>query len=150
HHRWKRFHDQWRPSISIECLILCLCILWLAGCRPAWQPLYVDANLKLQQGYYDAAIQRAAEGYRQSQNKDALWSWRFRILQAEALLRNRQPKESVDLLGDSPPPSLPVEIRVRKRIVKGQALCRSKQRADGEAELNEAEGLIPPAASSLQ
>ncbi len=124
--------------------------MWLAGCTPAWRPLYDDANLKLQQGYYDAAIQKAGEGYRQSQNKDALWSWRFRILQAEALLRNRRPKESVDLLGESPAPSLPVEITARKRIVKGQALCRLKQRTDGETELKEAEGLIPSSGSSLQ
>ena len=54
------------------------------------------------------------------------------------------------MLGEETPSSLPVEITARKSIIKGQALCRSKQRTDGEAELNKAEGLIPPAASSLQ
>jgi CHAT domain-containing protein len=120
------------------------------GCKPDWQSLYDDANLKLQQGYYDAAIQKADVGYRQSRNKDPLWSWRFRILEAEALLRNHQPKESVDLLGENPPPSLPVEITARKRIIKGQALCRVNQQADGEAELSQAESLPPSSTSSLQ
>jgi CHAT domain-containing protein len=106
--------------------------------------------MNLQQGNYAAAIQKAGDGYRQSHGKDPLWSWRFRILQAEALLRNHQSKESVDLLGESPPSSLPVEITVRKRIIKGQALCRSHQVSDGQAELNEGEGLIPSTASSLQ
>jgi len=124
--------------------------LCFVGCTPAWQPLYDDANLKLQQGDYDAAIQKADAGYRQSRNKDPLWSWRFRILQAEALLRNHQPEKSADLLGEDPPPSLPVEITARKRIIKGQALCRSKRQAAGEAELNQADGLIPSSASSLR
>ena len=122
----------------------------MAGCKPAWQPLYDDAHLNLQQGNYAAAIQKAGDGYRQSHDRDALWNWRFRILQAEALLRNHQPKEAIGLLGEETPSSLPVEITARKSIIKGQALCRSKQRTDGEAELNKAEGLIPPAASSLQ
>jgi len=124
--------------------------LCFVGCTPAWQPLYDDANLKLQQGDYDAAIQKANAGYRQSRNKDPLWSWRFRILQAEALWWNHHPKESADLLGEDPPPSLPVEITARKRIIKGQALCRSQRQAAGEAELNQADGLIPPSASSLR
>jgi CHAT domain-containing protein/tetratricopeptide (TPR) repeat protein len=124
--------------------------LCFIGCKRDWQSLYDDANLKLQQGYYDAAIQKADLGYRQSQNKDSFWSWRFRILKAEALLRNRHPKESADLLGENPPTSLPAEITARKRIVKGQALCRLKQRVAGEAELNEAAGLLLSSASSLQ
>jgi CHAT domain-containing protein/tetratricopeptide (TPR) repeat protein len=126
-----------------------LCVLCFVGCTN-WQSLYDDANLKLQQGYYDAAIQKADVGYRQSRNKDPLWSWRFRILKAEALLRNRQAKESADLLGENPPPSFPTEITARKRIIAGQALCRLKQQSAGEAELNQAEGLIPSSASSLQ
>jgi CHAT domain-containing protein len=123
----------------------------LAGCRHlSWQSLYDDAHIKLQQGYYAAAIQKADVGYRQSRNKDSFWNWRFRLLKAEALLRNHQPKESADLLGEDPPPSFPVEITARKRIIKGQALCQSKQQATGEAELKQADGLIPPSASSLQ
>jgi CHAT domain-containing protein/tetratricopeptide (TPR) repeat protein len=120
------------------------------GCKQAsWQPRYDDAHLKLQQGYYDGAIQAASEGYRQSQKKDALWSWRFRILQAEALMRNRQFKQSVDLLVENPPPNLPPEITARKRIVQGQALCRFNRRADGKAILNQAEDLIPSGSASL-
>ena len=65
-------------------------------------------------------------------------------------MRNHQPEESADLLGEDPPPSLPVEITARKSIIKGQALCRSKRQAAGKAELKQAEGLIPSSASSLQ
>ena len=64
-------------------------------------------------------------------------------------MRNRQPKDSIELLAENPPSNLPVEISARKQIVQGQALCRSNRRSDGEAALLEAERLLPSSATSL-
>jgi CHAT domain-containing protein/tetratricopeptide (TPR) repeat protein len=103
----------------------------------------------MQQGYYEAAIQKAGDGYRQSHSNDPAWPWRFRILQAEALMRNRQLKDSLELLAEDPPSNLPVEIAARKRIVQGQALCRFNRGADGQAVLNQAESLLPSGSTAL-
>lgn len=113
------------------------------------QALYRDANQKLQQGYYDAAIKEARDGYRRSQS-DISWNWRFRILEAEVLLRNRQSKDSVALLTEDTPASLPVEIAVRKKLVQAQALCWSKRQPDGQRVIHEAENIPAIGNSSLQ
>jgi CHAT domain-containing protein len=113
--------------------------------------LFDDAHYQLQQGYYDKAIAEAGDGYRQTaEKKDILWAWRFRILRAEALTRNRQAKESVESLTEDPPASLPVEVRARKKLVLGMALCQSDRQRDGESILGEAEKIIPADSHSLQ
>ncbi len=114
------------------------------GCgTPRWQQLYDDSKLKLHQGYYDAAIREAADGYLKTQRKkDVAWSWRFRILKAEGLMRNRMAEEAAALLAEDPPQNLPLDIVGRKWIVEGQALCRTNRRPEGEARLAKADGRI--------
>jgi CHAT domain-containing protein len=114
-----------------------------AGCgTPHWQQLYDDSKLKLHQGYYDAAIREAADGYLKAQRKDVAWSWRFRILKAEGLMRNRMAEEAVALLAEDPPQNLPLEIIGRKWIVEGQALCRTNRRPEAQAILGKADRRI--------
>ncbi len=74
---------------------------------------------------------------------DPLWNWKFRILEAEALMRDQQVRQSLDLLAEDPPSSLPLEIRARKKIVNAQALCRGKRNKEGMALLDQVEKLLP-------
>ncbi len=125
--------------------------LALFGChRTSLQQLYDDAHLQLQQGYYEKVIPEATEGIRRSTPNDPLWSWKFRLVEAEALMRRGQVKQSLDVLAEDPSPGLPIEIRGRKKIVQAQALCRSDRNKEGMALLDQAEKLISGSAVPLQ
>jgi CHAT domain-containing protein len=112
--------------------------------------LYSDGTARLRQGYDDAALQLAEQGYRESEPRDAVWSWRFRILKAEALIRKRMPDRAVDLLNAEPPGTVPVDLKIRQRVLYGQALCQLGKRSEGERSLSEAESAIPPDARALR
>ena len=58
-------------------------------------------------------------------------------------MRNRQIKESIDLLSENPPANLPIEISARKQIIQGQALCRSDLQHEGENALDKADNILP-------
>jgi CHAT domain-containing protein len=123
----------------------------VAGCRqPAWQQIYDVAHDHLQQGYYSQAIKQAQDAYTQTAPKDLVWAWKFRLLEAEALLRDQQEKKSLELLRENPPSNFPPEITVRKRILQGQALCLLGRTADSGPVFNEAEGLLPPNSPGLE
>lgn len=102
----------------------------------------------MQQGYYDEALRKTKDGYRRSQ-KDTSWNWRFRILEAEVLMRNRQ-VDSVDLLTEDPPSTLPPEIIGHKKIVQGQVLCRFNRQSDGQRVLDEAAAILGSKPGPLQ
>ena len=128
-----------------------LLLVGIAACRQTpWQQLFDEAHSQLQQGYYDKAIAEAGDGYSRAAKKDALWAWRFRILQAQALTRNRQAKQSIELLAEDPPSAFPLEIRARKKFVLGAALCESNREADGKLVLSEAEKMVPADSRLLQ
>jgi CHAT domain-containing protein len=124
-----------------------LSFLSLLGCRRvSLQQLYDDGRLQLQQGHYEKVIPEAAEGIHRS-GSDPLWNWKFRILEAEALMRGQRVKQSLDLLAEDPPAGLPLEIRARKKIVYAQALCRDDKNKDGSRQgmalLEQVEKLLP-------
>jgi CHAT domain-containing protein len=115
----------------------------VAGChsRPSVESLYSTAQLKLQQGYLDAALQQAEQGYRDSKSSP-LWNWRFRLLEAEILGRRGSPANGLALLQPDPPPDLPLEIKARRKVLLGQAQCQIGQYAAGRAQLKDASELI--------
>jgi CHAT domain-containing protein/tetratricopeptide (TPR) repeat protein len=122
----------------------------VAGCRTNWQTRYSEARFQLRQGHADDALRLADSGYRDSEGHDPLWNWNFRILKAEALLRQK-PKETVSLLEPEPPANLPLEISARRKIFTAEALCAQHKGPDAAAAalLTEAESRIPPAERAL-
>jgi CHAT domain-containing protein/Flp pilus assembly protein TadD len=96
---------------------------------------YSQAHEKLEQGYIDSALQSAEEELRH--NHSPLWVWRFRLIRAEALVRLGKAGDAIDLLGPEPP-SLPVDVPARRKILQGQSLCQLKDFSGAADRLNEA------------
>src|SRR5262249_44825709 len=72
------------------------------------------------------------------------WSWKFRTLKAEVLLREGLPMDALTLLVAAPPDGLPADIVVRKRLVQGQALCTLNRHAEAATVLETAQTAISP------
>jgi CHAT domain-containing protein/Tfp pilus assembly protein PilF len=125
---------------------------FVSGCNlgPEPQPLYLDARQKLTQGFFDAALQEADQGYRISERSDNLWSWKFRILKAEVYLRQGSPQKSVELLAEDPPPNSPLEVSASRPILQGEALCRLNRPREAEAAIHDVEQRIPSTRRDLQ
>jgi CHAT domain-containing protein/Tfp pilus assembly protein PilF len=104
----------------------------------------------LTQGFFDAALREADQGYRETEGRDLLWSWKFRILKAEMYLRQGSPQKSVELLAEDPPPNLPLEVSARRRIVQGEALCRLNRPREAEGAIHDVESRLPSTRRDLQ
>jgi CHAT domain-containing protein/Tfp pilus assembly protein PilF len=122
------------------------------GCNadPKPEVLYADARLKLTEGFFEAALKEANQGYREAGRDNPLWSWRFRLLQAEVYLRQGKPDQSVELLSPDPPPDSSLDILARRRIVQAEALCRVNRSREAEAAIHDAEPRIPSGRRDLQ
>jgi CHAT domain-containing protein len=132
---------------------MCFQILVLEGCKyvcqPNWQERYSEALFKYRQGYTDSAIQAADAGYKQSERNATAWSWKFRILNAQALLRQHRPELAVSLLQPTPSAQLPIEVHVRRKIMQGAAFCQLHRTSDSGAVFDEAENLISHSERSM-
>jgi CHAT domain-containing protein/tetratricopeptide (TPR) repeat protein len=126
-------------------------VLW-CGCRSHFRPeiLYSDAHHKLLQGLFEEALQEADRGYHTAEGKDLSWAWKFRILKAEAYLRQGKSKEALDLLSEDPPAASPLDISARNGILKAEALCRLNQLGAAEAVFQQVEQLIPSSETDLR
>jgi CHAT domain-containing protein/Tfp pilus assembly protein PilF len=101
---------------------------------------YSDALSDFRRGYLPRALQRAQEGFESSHNQ-LLWQWKFRILEAEILIRQRSPEKAVAMLEPQPPPDLPAELYIQRELQRAQAFCWMKKPAETELYLHEAEKL---------
>jgi CHAT domain-containing protein/Tfp pilus assembly protein PilF len=78
----------------------------------------------------------------QTQGKDPIWNYKFRVLKAEALVDQGRATDSLDLLESDPPTTLAAgEFSVRRRIIQSRALCRLNRFKEGEHRIAEAERL---------
>ena len=122
-----------------------LALSLLPGCesKPAKSlgDLYSDGVTKLDQGDLRAALSDAEQGRKETESKDPVQNWRFRLLQAEILLWQGRTAESAHLL-DSPPPQLASnhELLIRTKLSQGRALYGAQHSA-AAALLDEAERL---------
>src|SRR5277367_5901968 len=103
-----------------------LVIVSLAGCsahRDSAEAELRDTRQLMRAEQYDIALPKAASGIAKAErNNNALLAWRFRNLEAEILLGQRQARKAMALL-DREPPEDPewAEIQGRTLLLKGQA-----------------------------
>ena len=116
---------------------LALPLLLLASCgRQSPDSLYRTARNQLDHGEAKAALETAEAGLR----RDA--SWRFRLLKAEALLANADPKEALALLDLAAPQN--AEDRARLAMYRAQAKYMSGDFAGAERDLNASRAVAAP------
>jgi CHAT domain-containing protein/Tfp pilus assembly protein PilF len=104
--------------------------------------LYAETHSQLQYGELEVALKLSDQGLQQTQGKDPIWNYKFRVLKAEALVGQGRATDSLDLLEPDPPLALAAgEFSVRRRIIQSRALCRLNRFEEGERSIAEAERL---------
>ena len=121
-------------------------VLASGGCtRPLWyspERDYQDCWLKLKRGDLKAASEEMDGALRRFPSPDTDWHWRFTVLRAEILMRQRLNDESLALLKPDLPPSLAdSDIAVWRKLTQGAASGFLLQFDRAEAFLDEAEAL---------
>jgi hypothetical protein len=82
-------------------------------------------------------VDRASQRY---SPKNAEWDWRFRVLKAQILISQSDPRGALALLGGELPPSLSTkDVAVRKSLFEGIALRYTQEFEQAEKKLKEAE-----------
>jgi CHAT domain-containing protein/Tfp pilus assembly protein PilF len=115
-----------RHNLSLICLLCAILAASLAGCSPqhstSLDAAYRAARLKFQEGDLAGAILASDEASRRYSHTDPEWAWRFRTLQAEALVWRGLSGDALALLDSSLPSSLEnSDISVRRDMVRGIA-----------------------------
>ncbi|HWR15365.1 MAG TPA: CHAT domain-containing protein [Terriglobales bacterium] len=85
--------------------------------------LYQQGRSALERGELTVAEELANQGYKQYGSKSVEWSWRFRVLSAEALVWRGISKDALPLINEEPPASLSFETLTRRKLVLGLAEC---------------------------
>lgn len=113
------------------------------GCREreSWQKRYEEGEQALRNGNSKLAIDTAKSGYEALRKRDPLMAWRFRVLQAQALSRQRRSADSLAVIDAAGPPILPDELLAETNIARGNALCGLNRNAEGAALLENTEGI---------
>jgi CHAT domain-containing protein len=119
-------------------------LLWvLAGCKhQPNQPIaarYAAVYAQLQSGELESALKAADQAFRQTQDQDSIWNYKFRILKAEALVGQGRANDSLEILTADPPAQLAGgEFAVRRRLVQARALCRLGNYSQAELDIADA------------
>lgn len=113
------------------------------GCRRPfnWDAQYRNAEQALQNGDSEAAGELARAGYDALRASDPATAWKFRILNAQAVLRRQNPADALALL-DNPPSSLPTQVLVSINLAKSNTLCALKRDGQAAALLNNIDSVL--------
>jgi CHAT domain-containing protein len=118
-------------------------LMGLVSCRQSHFDLakqYQTARGAFERGELPSALEAAKSGFEHSGSTDSLWSWRFRVLEAEVLLWQGKSKDCLALLNLYVPPALASdEIAVRQKRLQGLANLYLRNFAEAEPRLKEAE-----------
>src|SRR6267142_603129 len=122
---------------------LCLIILGCGSCnRPAGpQLLFERARLTFVHGNLAQSQKEASQGYEQFQTSNPEWAWRFKLLEAEAMLWRGLSKEALILLTDQSPDLHDPELTITQLASEAVAYTNIRQLAEAESRLAEADRL---------
>jgi CHAT domain-containing protein/Tfp pilus assembly protein PilF len=76
------------------------------------------------------------------QKRDQVLAWKFRVLHAQALSRQRKPADSLAILDIPPPANLPNDVLAMVNIARSHALCNLSRISEGIALLDKTERLV--------
>src|SRR5271165_1500624 len=105
----------------IRVMACALLLLSLPSCRSHESPesLYRRARSNLRLGNWNASLREVDADFRQFDNRDLKWAWRFRVLKAEVLARQGRAEESLSLLKEEIPISMSGdESAVRRKLTQ--------------------------------
>jgi len=111
--------------------------------EPSTEQLYQQAVLDLRRGNLSAAQSAARKGVSQWQGKlESEWYWKYRLLEAEALVNQGRSKEGLELLETEPAHSTGFYLlECRIKAVRVKALLRLGRTDEVRSLLDEAESL---------
>lgn len=132
------------------------CLLWLAASackRPSEAPpdqIYQEVWLHLKRGDQKAALAQADAALVRFPDRKTEWYWRFTLLKAEALVQQRQNKESLALISEPIPATYEkTDLAVWQRLTQSMANCFLLNFAESQRLLAEAQTLATSYAPSL-
>jgi CHAT domain-containing protein/Tfp pilus assembly protein PilF len=111
------------------------------------QRAFEHATQTFQHGDLARAVREAERGYGDFRRSQPVWGWKFRILQATALMWQGK-SESVLAVLQIPPAGLPTELVIRTKSMQGSAHSSLHHFADAEQKLGEAKHLCGDSRSS--
>ena len=121
---------------------------WISAGSPAKR--YEHAQAELEEGDYVQAATDAERSRRQFANSESEWAWRFRVLEAEALVSRGLSADCITLLQPPVPASLAhSEIAVRKELFEGLANCFLRKFDEANRHISQAEQLAETDQPSL-
>jgi CHAT domain-containing protein len=152
---WRHRRQLVEPSVLL--LGILLLTLSLFGCRESARPaeaLFQSIYADYLHGNLDAAQVRAEKARKEFSAGDSAdnraWGLKFRLLDAEILLRQNHPKEAVALLTGADG-SFPTEgdLAIKRNVLCGLAHSRLGRPQESDQELREARRLAESAHSAL-
>jgi CHAT domain-containing protein len=132
-----------------------VCLIVLAGCRSPERlspgKIYEDCWLKVNRGDLKGALSETDGAVQSFASPDKEWYWRFTLLKAEILVRQRFSKEALALLEPELPPALRGgELAVWRKLTQGAANAYLFQFEEAGKLLDEAEVLASANQLALQ
>lgn len=104
------------------------------------QAVYDQIFDKIVHGDLKSAVTEADQAYQLFQSKSPEWAWRFRILEAQALVTQSRGQEALSVLqGDLPPSLASSDVAVRKPLFEGAAYRITQDFPAAERKLTQAE-----------
>lgn len=121
-------------------VLLVLCLACSLGCTVHHDPgaAYDHARQMYRQGNVAEAAVEAKRGYREFHRSGAEWAWKFRMLEADALVWQGKGGDALALLASEPAPPPSGELAVRRLRIEGVAYDSVGNPEKAQSSLNEA------------
>jgi CHAT domain-containing protein len=143
HHNGKRRSLRRARDGALKLVMLILAVAGLATCSHLRDPqsAYDRALQTVQHGDVKGALPEAREGYDEFREVSSEWRWKFRILEANALLAQQRSNEALTLLTSEPGPPSSGDVAVQLQRVEAVADALTRNFPEAQSRLTSAERL---------
>ena len=156
HHFTEKRRSLERARVSAPKLILLiLTIAALPNCSRFRDPqsAYDHALQTFQHGDMKGSLVEARKGYDEFHAASSEWRWKFRVLEANTLLSQQEPREALALIASEPGRPLSGDSFIQLQRLEGAAYAAMRNFPESEKRLTDAERLCvgspSPACSSV-